>query len=109
MPFRYTIIIIYRKRYAVGPRFERPSRIVAARRLRKSSARVALCFVGHRFKKQSLIAFCSLTGSGAPKRKTPPCVVFFFLERLWERTLIRKANGMFAYRLRYLRREEQQG
>ena len=47
--------------------FERPSRIVVARRLRKSTARVTPCFVGHRSKKQLSIIFCSLTGSGAPK------------------------------------------
>ena len=56
----------YRKRYAVGPGFERPSRIVLALRLRKSAARVTPCFVGHRSKKQLLIIFCSLTSSGAP-------------------------------------------
>ena len=49
--------------------FERPSRIVVALRLRKSAARVTPCFVGHRSKKQLLIVFCSLTGSGAPKRE----------------------------------------
>jgi len=32
---------------------------------------------------------------------------FFLMVRPWERTPIRKAKGMFAYRLRYLRREEQ--
>ena len=60
---------IYRKRYAVGPGFERPSRIVVALRLRKSSACVTPCLVGHRSKKQYSIVFCSLTGSGAPRIK----------------------------------------
>ena len=41
------------------------------------------------------------------KEKTPPRVVFFcFIPYPRERTLIRRANGMFAYRLRYLRRED---
>ena len=57
---------IYRKRYTEGPGFECPSRIVVARRLRKSSARVTPCLVGHRSKKQYSIVFCSLTGSDAP-------------------------------------------
>ena len=38
-------------RYAVGPGFECPSRIVVARRLRKSAASVTSCLVGHRSKK----------------------------------------------------------
>ena len=44
-------------RYAVGPGFERLSCIVLARRLRKSSARVTPCFVGHRSKKNNTQLF----------------------------------------------------
>ena len=56
-------------RYAVGPGFECPSRIVVARRLRKSAASVTPCLVEHRLQKQHLVVFTSLTGSGAPRIK----------------------------------------
>ena len=44
-------------RYAVGPGFERPSRIVVALRLRKSAACVTPYLVGHRSKKTIINCF----------------------------------------------------